>query len=177
MARHDIPVMWDFAETNPISGHAGSWQSVIKLFFYSLNNLVEHEHGYAASVELGSSTDMPENWTGCFDAIITDPPYYDSINYADLSDYFYVWHKRIIGDDYPEAFVTDVTPKDKELIQEHVYHGGTKAKAKQFYEDGMAQAFKEMNRVLKKNGVAVIMFAHKKSSAWETLVNLQNSVK
>ncbi|MEL7234538.1 MAG: hypothetical protein AAGK74_08580, partial [Chloroflexota bacterium] len=113
---------------------------------------------------------MPTEWAGTFDAVVTDPPYYDSITYADLSDYFYPWHKRIIGDDYPEAFVTEVTPKDNELVQEAVYHGGTKAKAKKYYEDGMAQAFKEMNRVLKKNGVAVIMFAHKKSSAWETLV-------
>ena len=76
-----------------------------------------------------------------------------------------------MGDDYPEAFVTEVTPKEEELVQEAIYHGGTQAKAKQFYEDGMAAAFAEMHRVLRPDGIAVIMFAHKKSSAWETLVS------
>ena len=115
-------------------------------------------------------TRLPAEWTGQFDAVICDPPYYDSVTYADLSDFFYPWHKRIVGDDYPEAFVTEVTPKDEELVQEAIYHGGTKATAKQFYEDGMAQAFAEMHRVLRDDGIAVIMFAHKQSSAWETLV-------
>jgi hypothetical protein len=76
-----------------------------------------------------------------------------------------------VGDDYPEAFVTEVTPKEQELVQEAIYHGGSKAAAKQFYEDGMAEAFGEMHRVLRDDGIAVIMFAHKKSSAWETLVS------
>ena len=79
-------------------------------------------------------------------------------------------HKRVVGDDYPEAFVTEVTPKDEELVQEAVYHGGTKAAARKYYEDGMAQAFSEMHRVLRPDGIAVIMFAHKSSGAWETLV-------
>lgn len=168
-ARHDIQMTWDYAEANPISGQAGSWRSQAEALWRSIENVVNSD-GNPATVQLGSSTAMPEEWSGTFDAVVTDPPYYDSITYADLSDYFYPWHKRIIGDDYPEAFVTEVTPKDNELVQEAVYHGGTKAKAKKYYEDGMAQAFKEMNRVLKKNGIAVIMFAHKKSSAWETLV-------
>lgn len=168
-ARHDIQMTWDYAEANPFSGQAASWESQLNAFEISIANLVNSEIAPSV-VQLGSVTQMPEHWAGTFDAVITDPPYYDSITYADLSDYFYPWHKRIIGDDYPEAFVTEVTPKDNELVQEAVYHGGTKAKAKKFYEDGMAQAFKEMNRVLKKEGIAVIMFAHKKSSAWETLV-------
>lgn len=170
MARHDIPMMWDYTEANPFCGLAGSWASVLRMVLYSIANLVKFD-GKPATVRLGSVTQLPAKWTGQFAAVITDPPYYDSVTYADLSDYFYPWHKRIVGDDYPEAFVTEVTPKDEELVQEAVYHGGTKAAAKYFYERGMAQSFVELHRVLSDNGIAVIMFAHKKSSAWETLVS------
>lgn len=169
MARHDIQFTWDYTESNPFSGQATSWQSFVNAIWRSIQNIADMK-GAAAVTRLGSATTLPKDWTGGFDAVLTDPPYYDSVNYGDLSDYFYVWHKRVIGDDYSEAFVTEVTPKDEELIQD-VYHGGSKSAAKQYYENGMAQAFKEMHRVLKKDGVAVIMFAHKKSSAWETLVS------
>jgi len=168
-ARHDVQMTWDYAEASSFSAQAGSWESQLNALLFSVDNLVGSE-GVSATVRLGSATELPAEWTGLFDAVITDPPYYDSVTYADLTDYFYPWHKRIVGDDYPEAFVTEVTPKDGELVQEAVYHGGTKAAAKQFYEDGMARAFAEMHRVLCDDGVAVIMFAHKKSSAWETLV-------
>jgi putative DNA methylase len=169
ITRHDIQMTWDYTEANPFSGQATSWQSFINALWHSIENAAAID-GALATVRLGSATRLPAEWTGRFDAVITDPPYYDSVTYADLTDYFYPWHKRVVGDDYPEAFVTDVTPKDEELVQEAVYHGGSKAAAKQFYEDGMAQAFAEVHRVLHDDGVAVIMFAHKKSSAWETLV-------
>ena len=169
MSRHDIQMTWDYAEANPFGGQATSWHSFIEALWRTIENCAAID-APPATVRLGSATRLPAEWTGQFDAVICDPPYYDSVTYADLSDFFYPWHKRIVGDDYPEAFVTEVTPKDEELVQEAIYHGGTKATAKQFYEDGMAQAFAEMHRVLRDDGIAVIMFAHKQSSAWETLV-------
>lgn len=168
-ARKDIAMTWDYAESNLLSGEAGSWQSQTDALCHSISNVLAANIGQG-NVRLGSTTQLPQDWTDQYDAVICDPPYYDSITYADLSDFFYPWHKRIVGDDYPEAFITEVTPKDAELVQEAVYHGGTKKAAKQFYEDGMASAFKEMHRVLRRDGIAVIMFAHKQSSAWETLV-------
>jgi len=169
MSRHDIQMTWDYAESNPFSGQATSWHSFIEALWRTIENCAAID-APPATVRLGSAARLPAEWTGQFDAVICDPPYYDIVTYADLSDFFYPWHKRIVGDDYPEAFVTEVTPKDEELVQEAIYHGGTKAAAKQFYEDGMAQAFAEMHRVLRDDGIAVIMFAHKQSSAWETLV-------
>ena len=169
MTRHDIQMTWDYAEANPFSGQAASWESHTEALWRSIENAVTIDE--PAAIRLHSATQLPTEWTDTFDAVITDPPYYDSVTYADLSDYFYPWHKRIVGDDYPEAFVTEVTPKEEELVQEAVYHGGTRTAAKQFYEDGMARAFAEMHRVLRDDGIAVIMFAHKKSSAWETLVS------
>lgn len=169
ITRHDIQMTWDYAEPNPFSGQAASWGSLINALWRSIENVTRLK-SQPATVRLGSSTNLPIDWTGQFDAIICDPPYYDSVTYADLTDFFYPWHKRVVGDDYPEAFVTEVTPKEEELVQEAIYHGGTKKIAKDFYEGGMAEAFKQMNRVLRPDGIAVIMFAHKKSSAWETLV-------
>jgi len=170
ITRHDIQMTWDYAEANPFGGSAGSWDSHINSTWRTIQNCVLTTGRIVPQLQIGSATQLPADWTGQFDAVITDPPYYDSVTYADLSDFFYPWHKRVVGDIYPEAFVTETTPKDQELVEEAVYHGGTKAAARSYYEDGMAAAFAEMNRVLKPDGIAVIMFAHKKSSAWETLV-------
>jgi len=109
----------------------------------------------------------PDNY---FDAVITDPPYYDNVGYANLSDFFYVWLKRTIGDLYPELFATPLTPKAEECVQDP-YRQGSKEEAKQFFEDTITKAFKEIHRVLKPEGIACIVFAHKSTDAWETIIN------
>lgn len=116
-----------------------------------------------------SATELPypDNY---FDAVFTDPPYYDNINYAELSDFFYVWLKRSIGDLYPELFSTPLVPKSKEIVANPVRHGG-EAKAKEFFETMLKRAFQEVYRVLKPNGIAIIVYAHKSTSGWETMIN------
>ncbi len=116
-----------------------------------------------------SATELPypDNY---FDAVFTDPPYYDNINYAELSDFFYVWLKRSLGDLYPELFSTPLVPKSKEIVANPVRHGG-QAKAKEFFETMLKKAFQEIHRVLKPNGIAVIVYAHKSTTGWETLIN------
>jgi len=120
-------------------------------------------------VSQSSATELhyPDNY---FDAVFTDPPYYDNINYAELSDFFYVWLKRCIGDLYPELFSTPLVPKSKEIVANPVRHGG-EAKAKEFFETMLNKAFQEIYRVLKPNGIAVIVYAHKSTSGWETMIN------
>jgi len=117
----------------------------------------------------GSATELPypDNY---FDAVFTDPPYYDNINYAELSDFFYVWLKRSIGDLYPELFMTPLVPKTKEIVSNPVRHGGEQ-KAKQFFENMLKKSFQEIARVLKPNGIATIVYTHKSTSGWETLIN------
>jgi putative DNA methylase len=105
------------------------------------------------------------------DAVITDPPYFDSISYANLSDFFYVWLKRSIGHLYPEHFSSQLTPKKNEAIMEPSRHGGDKKKAAQAYEEMMHKAFCEANRVLKPNGMMVVVYAHKTTSGWSTLID------
>src|SRR5690606_3657743 len=84
MARHDIQMTWDYTEANPFSGQAASWNSFINGLWHSIENAVK-VHAAPAEVLLGSATRLPSEFSGCFDAVICDPPYYDSITYADLS--------------------------------------------------------------------------------------------
>ena len=116
-----------------------------------------------------SATELPypDNF---FDAVFTDPPYYDNINYSELSDFFYVWLKRSIGDLYPDLFLTPLTLKSKEIVANPVRHGGS-INAKKFFEENLKKAFQEIYRVLKPNGICVIVYTHKSTSGWETLIN------
>jgi putative DNA methylase len=124
----------------------------------------------AATIRRGTATALP--WSdSLFDAVITDPPYYDNVPYADISDFFYVWLKRTIGCLYPEHFATAGTPKKQEIVADASRHGGDKQKAIRAYEEMMAQALAEGNRVLKPGGALVVIYAHKKTLGWATLVD------
>jgi len=105
-----------------------------------------------------------------FDAVITDPPYYDNVPYSYLSDFFYVWLKRALGELYPELFTTPLTPKRDEIVAYSNGPGGWED-GKRFFEDMLKQAFREIHRVLKPNGIAVIVYAHKSTAGWESAIN------
>ncbi|WP_125740639.1 DUF1156 domain-containing protein [Candidatus Korarchaeum cryptofilum] len=113
-----------------------------------------------------TSLPYPDNY---FDAVFTDPPYYDNVPYSYLSDFFYVWLKRGIGDLYPELFITPLTPKSKEIVA--YSHKGGYESGKRFFEEMLKKAFKEISRVLKPDGIATIVYTHKSTSGWETLIN------
>jgi len=131
--------------------------------------MIEDKRIYVPRVCQSSATELPypDNY---FDAVFTDPPYYDNVYYSNLSDFFYVWLKRSIGDLYPELFMTPLTPKSKEIVADPA-RIGSKEKAKEFFEINLKKAFKEISRVLKPGGIATIVYAHKTTSGWETLIN------
>ena len=121
-----------------------------------------------AIVTQSSATSLPYS-DNYFDAVFTDPPYYDNVPYSHLSDFFYVWLKRTIGDLYPELFSTPLTPKSKEIVA--YTNDRTWEEAKAFFEDNLKKSFQEIHRVLKPNGVTTIVYTHKSTSGWETLIN------
>lgn len=104
------------------------------------------------------------------DAIVTDPPYYDAIPYADLSDFFFVWLRRTIGPQFSGIVSEPLTPRTNELVQHAGRFEGNNHEAKKFYEKGMADSFQSAYQALSNDGRIVIVFAHKAPDAWETLV-------
>ncbi|ULH14475.1 DUF1156 domain-containing protein [Deinococcus sp. KNUC1210] len=166
--RQAIPMVWDYAETNPIGSLTGSYGWALEFVLTGIKNTSKSSKNIATTLR-GSATKIPLE-DEYIDAIVTDPPYYDAISYAELSDFFYVWMKRNIGYLYPEHFRTPLTPKAQEAVQNPSRHDDNNDEAKKFFENSMANAFKEMHRVLKKSGEATIVFAHKSTEAWETLI-------
>ena len=126
--------------------------------------------GLPATVSRGSATALP--WPDAsFDVVVTDPPYYDNVPYADISDFFYVWLKRTIGRLYPEHFASELTPKKTEATALSSRHGGDMTKANAEYERMMLESFRQAFRVLKANGQMVVVYAHKTTLGWATLVD------
>ena len=166
-ARQALPMVWDFGESNPFARASGS-ASVY------LDDTAEIVEGLAAvgarcEVQRTSATQLADH-DASYDAVITDPPYYDNIPYADLSDFFYVWLKRSVGFLFPEHLDGEVTPKRREAIVAPYRHNGDKAAARAFYEEQMAAAFAEAHRVLKPAAPLVCVYAHKTTLGWASLV-------
>ena len=105
------------------------------------------------------------------DNVVTDPPYFDAISYADLSDYFYIWLKRSVGDVFPEAFATPLSPKAEEATALKHRHNGDAEATKRHFTRKLAECFADARRVSKPGGVISIMFAHQTTEAWTALIN------
>ncbi len=163
-----LPMCWDFPETNPIGGASGNWSDGLDWTIQTLKSLILISEPATTKRMPSQKLDLPDS---SLDAVITDPPYFDAVPYADLSDYFYVWFKRSIGHLYPEHFSSQLTPKKNEAIMEPSRFGGDKKKASQAYEDMMHQAFCEASRVLKPQGMLVVVYAHKTTAGWSTLID------
>ncbi len=167
--RQALPMVWDFTEVNFISSGSGSWSSMLDSTLGVLP-ICASVGTRPAHVQRGSALQLP--WPdGTFDAVVTDPPYYDNIPYADIADFFYVWLKRILGPLYPEHFSSALTPKREEATALSSRHGGDMAAATAEYEDRMLRAFSEASRVLKADGCMTVVYAHKTTLGWATIVN------
>ena len=171
-----MEVVWDFVECNPTTDGTGTWQSSVDYLQKNIDFICAAAYGPKPVVNTASAT-YPLG--ADFDAIITDPPYYDAIPYSDLMDFFYVWLRRTLhglSPEYDHAFREPLAPKwdadanDGELIDDASRFGGDKQKSKTNYEQGMARAFQACHAALTPEGRLVVVFAHKQPDAWETLV-------
>jgi putative DNA methylase len=166
-ARQALPMVWDFAEANPFGGAVSDAARYVENNADILEQLAAT--GRRTECHRTSATQLPDQ-DGHFDAVVTDPPYYDNISYADLSDFFYVWLKRSVGFLFEDDFAGELTPKRRETIVAPYRHGGDKATARTFYEQEMAEAFAEAHRVLKPGAPLVCVYAHKTTLGWAALV-------
>lgn len=137
--RQALPMVWDYAEGNPFSDSTGSWTSCVD---WVSKVIAMSPHGGLRTTVVqndAASTDLPSGV-----AVATDPPYYDNIGYADLSDFFYVWLRRAISPVHSDLFKTLLTPKADELVATPYRFGGNRAEARRFFETGLGQAISKM---------------------------------
>jgi adenine-specific DNA methylase len=164
MQGNSIPMRPDFAEANPFMPNlVGGFEYALRL----VKDIIEREGALvrkSGAVRMGTvmNIPLPDHSTPL---VITDPPYYDAVPYADLSDFCYVWLKRILWDIHPELFKDNLTPKQDEIVKNPAV-----GKDDTFFESGMERALAECKRILSPDGVAVVLFAHKGTAGWEALL-------
>ena len=137
-SRQAIPMVWDFTEGNTLGEAIGSWSVCVEREVEALEVM------WVTGMQAGHSRliDAASPWNGLRNVLVsTDPPYYDNIGYAALSDFFYVWLRRTIGDLYPDLFATILVPKEPELVAAPERFNGDRLKAKEHFEQGFRRAF------------------------------------
>ena len=171
-ARQALPIVWDFGEANYLADASRSWDSALD----SIINVLERDWPKLtqSQVESADATNhtLPDQSAGIW---FTDPPYYDAVPYADLSDFFLVWLKRTVPD---HPLLQDpfdphnlLSPKIPEAVQDETKFNSGNPKDRAWFEKAMAQGFAEGRRVLNEDGVGSVVFAHKTTEGWEALLS------
>lgn len=163
-----IAMVWDYAEVPLLSESTGGAPNQLDWILRVIRRESSAD-AVPARVTRGDSSHMSDR-DGFIDAVVTDPPYFDEMAYADLSDSFYVWLKQSLSEDYPEQFATPLTPKTDEATALAERHG-SKREADAHFRRKLTECFAEAKRLLKPGGVISVMFAHQTTQAWDALVN------
>lgn len=173
--RQAIPMTWDYAEGNPFSNSTGSISSMIE---WVAKCLIEFPaHGASEVSQFDAQSDC-----GLRNIMVSsDPPYYDNIGYADLSDFFYVWMRQSLKDTYPKLFRTMLVPKAEELVATPYRFEGSTEKARDFFEDGMLHTCQQIYQYAREDIPVTIYYAYKQSdtdedsktasTGWETMLS------
>ena len=171
--RHDYSIKWTFGEmifSGPNSGAAWGLNQILDAYKGMAELLDGSQKALKSAPTITNRTaaNLPQIKDGIVDLICMDPPYYNNVQYAELSDYFYVWQRRTLQDIYPDYFNRRLTNKQDEAVANPDRDGGARG-AKEAYERMMGGIFKECRRVVKDHGMLTLMFTHKSQDAWETL--------
>jgi adenine-specific DNA methylase len=169
-----VQMRWDFCENYPFRTGTGSWNDALD----AVVKVIEHCTTIGsdpARIERGDAQSLPYG-DGEFDAVVIDPPYYQSVMYSDLSDFFYVWLKRSLGAIYPKLFETPWTPKSAEIVQNRCHSEHPRYISEADFEQRLDNALREVARVVKRDGVVSIVFAHTDVKAWEKLLRSLQAV-
>jgi adenine-specific DNA methylase len=167
--RQALGMTWDFAEGVPLSAATASWEDAVGHPLRVIEELSKWSNR-PAHVERATATKHPLPDDSA-DAFVTDPPYYDAVPYAHLSDFFYVWLKRSLRGVHGDLFRDDVVDKADEIVVDRPHHLSTSTKDIAFYETALRKAFAEGRRVLRPTGVGVVVFASKTTASWEAILD------
>ncbi len=165
--RQAISMVFDYPESNPFCDSSGSALNMLDWLLRFFDS--ECSNPFYAKFTNASSGDKLQFEKKSLTSVVTDPPYYDAIAYADCSDFFYVWLKRTVGDLYPLTFSTPQTPKTEECTALKYHHNGDEEKAKHHFENKLTEIFDAIE--LQTTDIVSIMFAHQSTEAWTTLCN------
>ena len=180
--RQAIPMVWDFAESNPFGSASGNWDGTAMSWIVR----VVQELAAAGMPAIVMQRDAAGEERPSDNVIFsTDPPYYDNIGYADLSDFFYVWLRRSLGTVHPDLSRTLLTPKTAELVATPYRFGGDKEEARRFFETGLGRAIAHMRTAQASNYPMTVFYAYKQaetkadsggngataSTGWETMLS------
>ena len=178
MRRQAIQMTWDYAEGNPFSEKSGSFSNMISWVVNVLNQIPAQKAGEVSQFDAQSDCGLRNI------VVSTDPPYYDNIGYADLSDFFYVWMRQSLKETYPKLFRTMLVPKAEELIATPYRHQGNMQEAKVFFEDGMLHTCQQIYQYACEDVPVTIYYAYKQSdtdekdaekqtasTGWETMLS------
>ena len=172
-ARQAIPMVWDFAEANPFSSSSGSFDGAIEWVWKAIIGIPAVGRGRVVQTDAAAV-----DWSLPL-LVSTDPPYYDNIGYADLSDFFYVWLRRCLGSVFPDVCSTLQVPKRRELVATPYRFDGDKRRAEEFFEVGLNQVFERLRDVQDERFPLSVYYAFKQaetteggvaSSGWETML-------
>ena len=166
-SRQAIAMVLDFPESNPFCERTGS--AINQLEWVLRYIKTESGSPFPSTFSNASSGEKQQFEPKSITTVVTDPPYYDAIAYADISDFFYVWLKRTLGDIYPLNFSTPQTPKAEECTALKHHHNGSVEEAKQHFEHKLTQIFDTIET--QTSDIVSIMFAHQSTEAWTTLCN------
>jgi len=165
--RQALPMVWDFVEGNVFSGSTRDWMSAVEGGLQAISSLddgIKPGHATAASATAQALADDSA------DALFTDPPYYAAVPYADLSDFFYCWLRRTLGDRQPSLFGGELTPKDQECVALSHRAAMYRNKDNAWFESSITKACAESRRIVKPSGIGTIVFASKETVAWEAML-------
>ena len=167
--RHDFSLKWTFGEMIFTGAYSGlDWgRDQVADAYRGICRLIDPRTVRPALVLNGSAANM-DIADQSVDIICVDPPYYNNVQYAELSDYFYVWQKRTLRELYPDVFSRRLTNKNDEAVANPARDGGAR-EAEGVYEQRMGEILAECRRVVKDGGILTMMFNHKTQAAWETL--------
>lgn len=159
-----VPMLWDYVETDPLlSGPANLWDKLKRIV---TGVLATPHFAKRPAVYRGRAQNLPFA-SESFDAVITDPPYYDNLYYNVLADFFYAWKKPLLGSLCPELFVASQCDEEAELVSSQFRH---RENSHEWYCDQLTRCLQEVTRVLKEDGILSFVFAHSSLAAWDAIV-------